>query len=374
MKARKNIWDLVSVLRHGRAVVLATHYLDEAEHLSDSILIMKEGKVMAEYDPDSLKNQFTQSFELHVNFGSVDSTKATESIRTLLQEYAQDFSIKSISAEALVATVPYRSETTATTNYATFIKAIERMVESQAIDSFRVVSSNLEQAFNELVAPTNIEKPITNGVHFANDTKKIEEIHPVVQQEHLTEFEVMKILLTKRYLHFKRNFRLILCVLILPTLFEIIAMGFMILRPPGEHDVNLQLSRGLYPNSTEAYSLENGDLSLAGVSEHFPWQCSAGSTDLYGNDCKMFNSSKGVYDWVLNTTLEYPENRYGGISLNGSRSAVWYNNNGYHSMPVYLNELNTAHLRSVMNDTNYTITTFNHPLKLDEKDLTQSSM
>lgn len=42
MKARKNIWDLVSDLRRGRAVVLATHYLDEAEHLSDSILIMKE--------------------------------------------------------------------------------------------------------------------------------------------------------------------------------------------------------------------------------------------------------------------------------------------------------------------------------------------
>lgn len=42
MKARKNIWDLISILRQGRAVALATHYLDEAEHLSDSILIMNE--------------------------------------------------------------------------------------------------------------------------------------------------------------------------------------------------------------------------------------------------------------------------------------------------------------------------------------------
>lgn len=42
IKARKNIWDLISVLRKGRAVALATHYLDEAEHLSDSILIMNE--------------------------------------------------------------------------------------------------------------------------------------------------------------------------------------------------------------------------------------------------------------------------------------------------------------------------------------------
>lgn len=41
-KARKNIWDLISVLRKGRAVILATHYLDEAENLSDSILILNE--------------------------------------------------------------------------------------------------------------------------------------------------------------------------------------------------------------------------------------------------------------------------------------------------------------------------------------------
>lgn len=41
-KARKNIWDLIELLRKGRAVVLATHYLDEAEHLSDNIVILKD--------------------------------------------------------------------------------------------------------------------------------------------------------------------------------------------------------------------------------------------------------------------------------------------------------------------------------------------
>lgn len=50
MKARKNIWDLISVLRQGRAVALATHYLDEAEHLSDSILIMNEVREHSTHD------------------------------------------------------------------------------------------------------------------------------------------------------------------------------------------------------------------------------------------------------------------------------------------------------------------------------------
>lgn len=43
-KTRKSIWETIKVLRMGRAVIMATHYLDEAEHLSDSVLIMNEVK------------------------------------------------------------------------------------------------------------------------------------------------------------------------------------------------------------------------------------------------------------------------------------------------------------------------------------------
>lgn len=41
-KARKSIWETIKLLRKGRAVIMATHYLDEAEHLSDSVIIMNE--------------------------------------------------------------------------------------------------------------------------------------------------------------------------------------------------------------------------------------------------------------------------------------------------------------------------------------------
>jgi ABC-type multidrug transport system ATPase subunit len=42
MRARKNIWELIESLRVGRSVVLATHYLDEAEQLSDKVLILRD--------------------------------------------------------------------------------------------------------------------------------------------------------------------------------------------------------------------------------------------------------------------------------------------------------------------------------------------
>lgn len=321
-----------------------------------------------------MKEQFTQKFEIHVTFGSVDNTKATESINVLLREHAPASKMDIISTESLVIKIPYRSGTDLV-DYSPLINKIEEMVSEQQIKSFRVVSSNLENIFNELVIPSAAQKPYSNG-HAHNDhtvNKKIEDVSPIVQQEKLSESEVVKSLLTKRFLHFKRNYRLILCMLVLPTLFEVIAMGFMILRPPGEHDIDLRFSRALYSNSTDVYSDELANEIQKGLYGDLTEYCTA-SGDEFGNICKPFETSEQLFHWVLNTTKDYPTSRYGGISLNGSRSAVWYNNNGYHSMPVFLNELNTANLRNLMKDPGYKITTNNHPLKLDDKELSQSSM
>lgn len=290
--------------------------------------------------------------------------------------------MESISAETLVARIPYHSESELV-NYSPLINDIEELVQQQQIKNFRIVSSNLENIFNGLVDPSIINRSITNGHAHSNNNcggnaEKTDEVTAIVQRNKLSECEAARNLFKKRFLHFKRNYRLILSTLILPTLFVVIAMGFMKLRPPGEYDIDLEFSRRLYSNSTDAYSIQDryeiGNEIENGMFEDLTSYCGFENGDIFGNICSTFNSSEKLFRWVLNTTHNYPTSRYGGISINGTRSAVWYNNNGYHSMPVFLNELNTAYFRSLMNDSNYKITTNNHPLKLDDKELTQSSM
>jgi lipooligosaccharide transport system ATP-binding protein len=47
-QARRAVWELVSKLRaNGMAVVLTTHYMDEAERLSDRLVLLQDGKVRA---------------------------------------------------------------------------------------------------------------------------------------------------------------------------------------------------------------------------------------------------------------------------------------------------------------------------------------
>jgi ABC-2 type transport system ATP-binding protein len=54
-QARLNLWDLVrEIQKDGITVVLTTHYMEEAEQLSDHLAIMDEGKIVASGTPDSL--------------------------------------------------------------------------------------------------------------------------------------------------------------------------------------------------------------------------------------------------------------------------------------------------------------------------------
>ena len=57
---RANLWDQLRELRDGGATVfLTTHYLDEADQLSDRVAIVDHGRVIALGTPDELKRRYS---------------------------------------------------------------------------------------------------------------------------------------------------------------------------------------------------------------------------------------------------------------------------------------------------------------------------
>lgn len=65
--ARKTIWELIEALRKNRAVVIATHDLDEAQHLGDQIIIIKDGQIALESTTKDLQNELTKEFTVNVD-------------------------------------------------------------------------------------------------------------------------------------------------------------------------------------------------------------------------------------------------------------------------------------------------------------------
>ena len=53
--ARSELWDIIRSLKSSATVILTTHYMEEAESLSDRIAIMKDGALLICDTPDKIK-------------------------------------------------------------------------------------------------------------------------------------------------------------------------------------------------------------------------------------------------------------------------------------------------------------------------------
>ena len=65
--ARSDLWDMIRALKGKITIILTTHYMEEAEALSDRIAIMKDGKLLLCQTPDKIKeiaqaDSFEQAF------------------------------------------------------------------------------------------------------------------------------------------------------------------------------------------------------------------------------------------------------------------------------------------------------------------------
>ena len=62
--ARRDLWDVIRSLKGKVTIVLTTHYMEEAEALSDSIAIMKDGKLLICNSVEKIKEKAgTDDFE-----------------------------------------------------------------------------------------------------------------------------------------------------------------------------------------------------------------------------------------------------------------------------------------------------------------------
>ena len=62
--ARSELWDLIRSLKGEVTIILTTHYMEEAEALSDRIAIMKDGKLLISDTADKIKEAAdTDNFE-----------------------------------------------------------------------------------------------------------------------------------------------------------------------------------------------------------------------------------------------------------------------------------------------------------------------
>ena len=86
-RARRSIWDVIRRLRKdGRTVFLTTHYLDEAQKLSDRIAIINRGHIIAWGSPDEIISRYGRPERLRI----VGEAKLAERLEAMGLRVARD--------------------------------------------------------------------------------------------------------------------------------------------------------------------------------------------------------------------------------------------------------------------------------------------
>ena len=75
-KARREVWQVIANLRNkGKTVFLTTHYMEEAEHLADHIVIIHKGKIIAEGSLQELISKYGEKTTLYIKNCRSDEAK-----------------------------------------------------------------------------------------------------------------------------------------------------------------------------------------------------------------------------------------------------------------------------------------------------------
>lgn len=126
-RSRLTMWKMIKKLASGgTTILLTTQYMDEADHLADNIVVIDEGKVIAEGDANSLKARIGAD---HLNLIIAKKSNFQQ---------AQ----KALSAEKITADNERRTISIATKGGVSKLKAILQILEKEKIE---VESVNLRR-------------------------------------------------------------------------------------------------------------------------------------------------------------------------------------------------------------------------------------
>jgi len=135
VQSRRHLWDLIlSLKKQGKTILLTTHYMEEADYLSDRVGIIDMGRIVAEGTPEELKRRLGGD-RIHIR--PVDPAQAQVIGQTL---ESAGFTVVLENGEVIVK-VPKAEEA---------LLSIARIIEKFNIADIRISKPNLEEVFLEL--------------------------------------------------------------------------------------------------------------------------------------------------------------------------------------------------------------------------------
>jgi len=135
---KRKLWNLINSLKSGRAIVLTTHSMEEADALCERIGILVAGQLNCLGSAQALKTKYGSGFHLALKY----KVEKHPAIMAFVQELFPDISLKPSLPGSLSGTIP-RSEIPLGSTFYT----IQSRQNELGITDYSISQPTLEQVF-----------------------------------------------------------------------------------------------------------------------------------------------------------------------------------------------------------------------------------
>ncbi|CAH2238642.1 jg23217, partial [Pararge aegeria aegeria] len=430
--ARRDIWSMIMRLRENRTILLTTHHLDEAELLSDQIIIMHKGQIHTTGSPIEIKRTLGSGYKLTVMYPDkkiqileddaendvVMIEEKTKNLLAVTRSVVKNANLVDINGLEVEINLPFYDADGVSNNFLEMCNALETRESELRYQSYSLDCSSLEQVFFNICQQADVSH---NGLEYdissvpdssskSASTSSIKNDHtPLVPPDGPLKgstWQQFVALMYARYLHYLRNRWLLFLLIVLPSVFITVAMGFATIRPPADAEVALKLYTDMYEDSTQFLITEpsiyskNIDPTFAQnvvnnlrLENSRNWtyedsprcqcvgsgqQCEVESPRQWARPAMMLLPDvHTLNNWLIDSQQAYIEKRYAGftsaIKNNVTQLVAWYNNKGHHALPAAINAVNSAVLRVVSGE-RAGITVYTHPMKISKEQLNKDTV
>lgn len=322
--ARQKLWQILLNERGKRTIIFTTHFLDEADLLSDQIAILSRGSLKAQGSSVELKHRLGGGYRIHV-FNTPGNERRLPDFEGVTSKEMVDQTVFNLPDSSSAA-------------------EFVRLLESHNINNYEISSPTLEEIFfnvAEDVKTLAVTAPITRDESRGSDSAKGKSNEEMVIAEHKDHglngngsglqlqtgkqiglFRQAFTLFRKRWTVFQRNWIPYAAAFLIP----VIAAGLVTLFLKGFQAPGCSPTDSISPSDLKSlltqahYDIVVGPASkftaedLARIEATLPGGNSSGSG---GNGLSTFQSSVHPIDGTLDDFNKYVQQFHGNVTPGG---------------------------------------------------------
>ncbi|KAK2156997.1 hypothetical protein LSH36_201g05094 [Paralvinella palmiformis] len=358
--ARRAIWNLILENKDEHTIILCTHNMDEAEALSDRIVMMHKGNLICSGSSLYLKKHYGRGYHLTINKNKLQDVKFDEKgkaslpqitsstidiLKVILQHVPDAYISEEIGMELTVALPTDRNQAS---KFPQMFSDLDSKLNALNIQSYGISDTTLEEVFlrlvkhvdqNRLIDANASQTAIFTGVNVidsddknsinkdwssitSTDSNQSEEastsstantaiLNGEVKSARGARLKLYQFgsLFVKRFHHHRRDIRSYFSQLFLPVIFMCLAMACSLIKP-SPHDLpSTLLAPSMYgPGTTMFFRMtDNSDMNSKYVAALLQ-QPGIGTTCMADSD--VISQCAKDWDPLFHTSAANSSNTY----------------------------------------------------------------